>query len=122
MERESRKRRVGIVTPPDVQALTYEPPRTPSPKRYREENDNCVEVDGEANLTARKDEKHYKVFNDSIHGHIEVHPLCVEIIDTPQFQRLRDIKQLGKSSHALGMFWFNFFLRSLLPCIPWSIT
>ncbi|XP_022803920.1 deoxynucleoside triphosphate triphosphohydrolase SAMHD1-like, partial [Stylophora pistillata] len=49
----------------------------------------------EANLMARKDEKHYKVFNDSIHGHIEVHPLCVEIIDTPQFQRLRDIKQLG---------------------------
>ncbi|XP_070575481.1 deoxynucleoside triphosphate triphosphohydrolase SAMHD1-like [Ptychodera flava] len=38
---------------------------------------------------------HLKVFNDPIHGHIELHPLCIRIIDTPQFQRLRDIKQLG---------------------------
>ncbi|XP_069740424.1 deoxynucleoside triphosphate triphosphohydrolase SAMHD1-like isoform X1 [Narcine bancroftii] len=36
-----------------------------------------------------------KVFNDPIHGHIELHPLLVCIIDTPQFQRLRFIKQLG---------------------------
>ncbi|XP_051516372.1 deoxynucleoside triphosphate triphosphohydrolase SAMHD1 isoform X1 [Myxocyprinus asiaticus] len=36
-----------------------------------------------------------KVFNDPIHGHIELHPLLVQIIDTPQFQRLRHIKQLG---------------------------
>ncbi|KAL1249427.1 hypothetical protein QQF64_020432 [Cirrhinus molitorella] len=36
-----------------------------------------------------------KVFNDPIHGHIELHPLLVHFIDTPQFQRLRHIKQLG---------------------------
>uniref|UniRef100_A0A3Q3LLM6 Deoxynucleoside triphosphate triphosphohydrolase SAMHD1 n=1 Tax=Mastacembelus armatus TaxID=205130 RepID=A0A3Q3LLM6_9TELE len=36
-----------------------------------------------------------KVFNDPIHGHIELHPLLIKIIDTPQFQRLRNIKQLG---------------------------
>ncbi|KAF3696974.1 Deoxynucleoside triphosphate triphosphohydrolase SAMHD1 [Channa argus] len=36
-----------------------------------------------------------KVFNDPIHGHIELHPLLIQIIDTPQFQRLRYIKQLG---------------------------
>uniref|UniRef100_A0A672LDA9 HD/PDEase domain-containing protein n=1 Tax=Sinocyclocheilus grahami TaxID=75366 RepID=A0A672LDA9_SINGR len=35
------------------------------------------------------------VVNDSVHGHIELHPLLVKIIDTPQFQRLRNIKQLG---------------------------
>uniref|UniRef100_A0A4W6BQJ6 HD/PDEase domain-containing protein n=1 Tax=Lates calcarifer TaxID=8187 RepID=A0A4W6BQJ6_LATCA len=35
------------------------------------------------------------VFNDPIHGHVELHPLLVRIIDTPQFQRLRNIKQLG---------------------------
>uniref|UniRef100_A0A8C7KUT5 Deoxynucleoside triphosphate triphosphohydrolase SAMHD1 n=1 Tax=Oncorhynchus kisutch TaxID=8019 RepID=A0A8C7KUT5_ONCKI len=35
------------------------------------------------------------VFNDPIHGHVEMHPLLVRIIDTPQFQRLRHIKQLG---------------------------
>ncbi|XP_078026100.1 deoxynucleoside triphosphate triphosphohydrolase SAMHD1-like [Epinephelus lanceolatus] len=37
----------------------------------------------------------HKVFNDPIHGHMTLHPLLVKIIDTPQFQRLRNIKQLG---------------------------
>jgi HD superfamily phosphohydrolase len=36
-----------------------------------------------------------KIFNDPIHGHIELSNMCVKIIDTPQFQRLRDISQLG---------------------------
>lgn len=36
-----------------------------------------------------------KIFCDSVHGQINVHPLLVRIIDTPQFQRLKDIKQLG---------------------------
>ncbi|XP_037628428.1 deoxynucleoside triphosphate triphosphohydrolase SAMHD1-like isoform X1 [Sebastes umbrosus] len=36
-----------------------------------------------------------KVFNDPIHGHVELHHLLVKIIDTPQFQRLRNLKQLG---------------------------
>uniref|UniRef100_A0A673KTD8 HD/PDEase domain-containing protein n=1 Tax=Sinocyclocheilus rhinocerous TaxID=307959 RepID=A0A673KTD8_9TELE len=36
-----------------------------------------------------------QIFNDPIHGHMELHPLLVKIIDTPQFQRLRHIKQLG---------------------------
>lgn len=33
---------------------------------------------------------------DPIHGSIELHPLLVEIIQTPAFNRLRYIKQLGK--------------------------
>lgn len=36
-----------------------------------------------------------KVFNDPIHGHVALHPLLIKIIDTPQFQRLRNLKQLG---------------------------
>lgn len=36
-----------------------------------------------------------KVFNDPIHGHIELSMISCKIIDTPQYQRLRDISQLG---------------------------
>ncbi|ROL51982.1 Deoxynucleoside triphosphate triphosphohydrolase SAMHD1 [Anabarilius grahami] len=36
-----------------------------------------------------------QIFNDPIHGQIELHPLLVKMIDTPEFQRLRYIKQLG---------------------------
>ena len=43
-----------------------------------------------------------KVFNDPTHGHIELHPLLIRIIDTPQFQRLRHIKQLGKATKMKG--------------------
>ncbi|XP_046543685.1 deoxynucleoside triphosphate triphosphohydrolase SAMHD1-like [Haliotis rubra] len=36
-----------------------------------------------------------KIFKDPIHGTIRVSGLCLMIIDTPQFQRLRYLKQLG---------------------------
>ncbi|KAH9490950.1 SAM domain and HD [Bulinus truncatus] len=36
-----------------------------------------------------------KIFNDPIHGHIEMNSACMAIIDTPEFQRLRFVKQLG---------------------------
>ncbi|KAF6260882.1 hypothetical protein COO60DRAFT_840296 [Scenedesmus sp. NREL 46B-D3] len=36
-----------------------------------------------------------KTFNDNIHGHITLHRAAVAIIDTPEFQRLRNLKQLG---------------------------
>eukprot|EP00127_Corallochytrium_limacisporum_P006384 Clim_evm95s225 gene=Clim_evmTU95s225 len=36
-----------------------------------------------------------KVIQDPVHGPIEVHPLICKFIDTPQFQRLRFIRQLG---------------------------
>ncbi|XP_062586031.1 deoxynucleoside triphosphate triphosphohydrolase SAMHD1-like isoform X1 [Saccostrea cucullata] len=39
-----------------------------------------------------------KIFNDPIWGPIELNPVCVKIIDTPEFQRLRFIKQLGGCS------------------------
>ncbi|XP_060585629.1 deoxynucleoside triphosphate triphosphohydrolase SAMHD1-like [Ruditapes philippinarum] len=48
----------------------------------------------EAQASADNIFKKGKTFNDPIHGQVELHPVCIRIIDTPQFQRLRHIKQL----------------------------
>ncbi|XP_067651408.1 deoxynucleoside triphosphate triphosphohydrolase SAMHD1-like [Haliotis asinina] len=57
-----------------------------------------------------------KIFNDPIHGHVELHPLCVKIIDTPQFQRLRFIKQLGACYFVFPGAAHNRFEHSLGVC------
>ncbi|GAQ87196.1 hypothetical protein KFL_003380010 [Klebsormidium nitens] len=44
----------------------------------------------QAHRTARTKEIH-----DNVHGTISLDPVALQIIDTPPFQRLRDIKQLG---------------------------
>ena len=36
-----------------------------------------------------------KQIKDPVHGYVELHPAAVAIVDTPQFQRLRDLAQLG---------------------------
>ena len=46
-------------------------------------------------LSNRELDSRVQIMNDPIHGFIELHPLLVKIIHTPQFQRLKDIKQLG---------------------------
>ncbi|KAJ1928418.1 hypothetical protein IWQ60_002083 [Tieghemiomyces parasiticus] len=38
-----------------------------------------------------------KFFNDPLHGYIAFDSFCTGVIDTPQFQRLRYLKQLGAS-------------------------
>ena len=38
---------------------------------------------------------HTKIIFDSIHGHMELPDICIKIINTIEFQRLRDIYQLG---------------------------
>jgi len=52
-------------------------------------------------------------FNDPIHGHIDLSPLCVKIIDTAQFQRLRDISQLASTYYVFPGGSGNRFEHSL---------
>jgi HD superfamily phosphohydrolase len=58
-----------------------------------------------------------KLVRDAVHGDIQFGPLEIELIDTPEFQRLRGIKQLGTAylvfpsalhtrfEHSLGTSW-----------------
>ncbi|RHZ49338.1 hypothetical protein Glove_522g14 [Diversispora epigaea] len=46
-------------------------------------------------ITRSDDEFPSKIFNDPIHGFIKFEDWALNFIDTQQFQRLRDIKQLG---------------------------
>lgn len=64
--------------------------------------------------------------NDPIHGYITLDTLCFSVIDTPQFQRLRYLKQLGSSyfvfpgathnrfEHSIGTAWLANQLVTLL--------
>ncbi|KAJ8412002.1 hypothetical protein AAFF_G00142690 [Aldrovandia affinis] len=56
------------------------------------------------------------VFHDPIHGPIAMHPLLVRIIDTPQFQRLRNIKQLGGVYYVYTGASHNRFEHSIGVC------
>lgn len=54
-----------------------------------------------------------KVFQDDIHGPIELSLLAIKIIDTPEFQRLRNIKQLGSAYYVFPSASHNRFEHSI---------
>jgi uncharacterized protein len=67
-----------------------------------------------------------KLIRDAVHGDIEMGPLEVEIMDTPEFQRLRGIKQLGTAylvfpsathtrfEHSLGTSWMAYRMLQVI--------
>ncbi|XP_065847252.1 uncharacterized protein [Euphorbia lathyris] len=58
-----------------------------------------------------------KQVRDNVHGYIHLDPIFLKFVDTEQFQRLRDLKQLGltymvypgavhsRFEHSLGVYW-----------------
>lgn len=48
-----------------------------------------------------------------MHGYIKLNGLCVSLMDTPQFQRLRDLKQLGTLYYVFPGASHNRFEHSL---------
>lgn len=56
---------------------------------------------------------HGKLINDPIHGAYRLDPACTLIFDTPQFQRLRRLKQLGMTYYVFPGASHNRFEHSL---------
>ncbi|KAG0343828.1 SAM domain and HD [Podila humilis] len=54
-----------------------------------------------------------KYINDPIHGHVLLDHHVVRFIDTPQFQRLRDLKQLGSAYYVFPGATHNRFEHSI---------
>ncbi|XP_059152295.1 deoxynucleoside triphosphate triphosphohydrolase SAMHD1-like [Physella acuta] len=57
-----------------------------------------------------------KVYNDPVHGHIQTNKVCQLIVDTPQFQRLRFLRQLGMGYFVFPGAAHNRFEHSLGTC------
>ncbi|XP_054710064.1 deoxynucleoside triphosphate triphosphohydrolase SAMHD1-like [Uloborus diversus] len=58
----------------------------------------------------------WQIFRDPVHGQISLHPVCVAFVDTPQFQRLRFIKQCGFLENVYPGATHNRFGHSLGVC------
>ncbi|XVF16434.1 hypothetical protein REPUB_Repub10bG0030200 [Reevesia pubescens] len=79
-------------------------------------NEN-LSVTPSPNLSPSHDLRLSKHVHDNVHGNIYLDPLSLKFIDTEQFQRLRELKQLGMThmvypgavhsrfEHSLGVYW-----------------
>ncbi|XP_072043619.1 deoxynucleoside triphosphate triphosphohydrolase SAMHD1-like [Amphiura filiformis] len=57
-----------------------------------------------------------KVFQDEVHGPMSMPDYCCKVIDTPEFQRLRSIKQLGGAEYVYPGATHTRFSHSLGVC------
>lgn len=69
--------------------------------------------DASSQLAQGTDRRRSKIFNDAVHGHIELDAYCLSIVDTPVFQRLRDLRQLGTVDFIFPSACHNRFEHSL---------
>ena len=63
---------------------------------------NIIQNDSQLNTTSYDFDTKYKTIFDPIHGNMSFPKIMWDIIDTPQFQRLRNLKQLS-TSHFIYM-------------------
>ncbi|XP_070560340.1 deoxynucleoside triphosphate triphosphohydrolase sahd-1-like [Ptychodera flava] len=77
-------------------------PKKTKSKRRKSSKEKTDTVDTQNMLQPSSDENPEvlwyevpKIIQDPIHGTVALDPVYMEIIDTPEFQRLREIKQLG---------------------------
>ncbi|KAJ2518490.1 hypothetical protein H4217_003297 [Coemansia sp. RSA 1939] len=59
-----------------------------------------TEIDTSSAIVDVSDVISTKYVNDPIHGYIKLNKHMLEFIDTPQFQRLRNLKQIGSGYHV----------------------
>ncbi|KAK7309686.1 hypothetical protein RJT34_06615 [Clitoria ternatea] len=80
-------------------------------------SDPAMAVPVSPNDSVYSERKFLKHIRDNVHGNIFLEPIFLKFVDTEQFQRLRDLKQLGLShmvypgavhsrfEHSLGVYW-----------------
>lgn len=62
---------------------------------------------------SKQHRRHGKVFNDPIHDIFRLDPVSIDIMDSVQFQRLRDLRQLGMTYYVFPGASHNRFEHSL---------
>ncbi|KAI5436966.1 hypothetical protein KIW84_023189, partial [Lathyrus oleraceus] len=79
--------------------------------------DSTVAFPVSSNDSVSSERKFLKHIRDNVHGNIFLEPIFLKFVDTEQFQRLRDLKQLGlchmvypgavhsRFEHSLGVYW-----------------
>jgi len=91
--------------PNNFSSNLYQTPSTPSSQEYAM-NYNLIKHSNSI-------KKPSKIINDVIHGHMDVPNYILEFVDSEQFQRLRDLKQLGTTNFVFPCATHTRFEHSL---------
>ena len=64
-------------------------------------------------VPVKQHRRHGKMFNDPVHNFFRLDPVSIDVIDSAQFQRLRELKQLGMTYYIFPGASHNRFEHSL---------